>query len=79
MPTSSHSIVVYTNPYARDFYESGMMIPLLGGLVSGLVVFVILCTVFGTYVNRNKGNVFLAIFAIFSLLAGGIVFSQLTI
>ena len=30
--TQQQSITVYTNPYQRDFYESGMLIPLIGGL-----------------------------------------------
>jgi len=36
------SITVYTNPYQRDFYESGMLIPLMGGLGTGFIVFILL-------------------------------------
>jgi len=39
---NTQSIIVYTNPYQRDFYESGMLIPLIGGLTVFFITFLIL-------------------------------------
>lgn len=42
---NTQSIIVYRNPAEAAFWESGMLIPLLGGLGSFLIVMLILSAI----------------------------------
>ena len=37
----TQSIIVYRNPMEQAFWESGMMIPIVGGISAGLLAFAI--------------------------------------
>lgn len=53
MNTQTH--IVYRNRAEHDFYESGMMIPLFGGLAAGFVTMLVLCWIAGRVTQRISG------------------------
>ena len=44
--TQTQTHIVYRNRLEHDFYESGMLIPLIGALLAGFVVFLALAALF---------------------------------
>jgi len=74
--------IVYRNRVEHDFYESGMMVPLGGGLLVGFLVFLGLCKLFERHLNRWSGdrggnNMLMGGFALAAIGAGVAVFKYL--
>lgn len=77
-------IIVYRSQAEYDFYQSGMMIPMLGGMAVGFVVFLALCKLFERHVNRWNGdrggnNMLLGGFGLLAFGAGMFTFNWLMI
>lgn len=74
------SITVYTSPYQRDFYESGMLIPLIGGLAVGFILFLALMKLAERVVGGYRvSNLTMGGAAVFALCAGALTFHWLFI
>ena len=48
----TQSIIVYRNPMEQAFWESGMMIPIVGGIAAGLVAFAAAYKLTGYVINK---------------------------
>lgn len=77
--TQTH--IVYRNRVEHDFYESGMMIPLIGGLSIGFLVFVFLAWAAQKASRSWRGPSQLAIVAsaVVAIICGGYTFNHLMI
>ena len=79
--TQTH--IVYRNRVEHDFYESGMMVPLVGGLVAGFLVFLALAALFERITRRwsigKLDNMLLAGFGLIAAGCGAGVFHWLAI
>lgn len=49
------SIIVYRNPIEAAFWESNMLIPLLGGMAAGVGLFLLMMWVAGKIYQRRYG------------------------
>lgn len=52
---TTQSVVIYT-PVQDALYNSGLLIPLIGGMAAGVLVFVALSMMFGRWVNSPGGR-----------------------
>lgn len=80
MNTQTH--IVYRNRMEHDFYESGMLVPLLGGLGVGLLVFLVLIAVAGKVLDKHFrmwANWMMGASAVVSLCVGWLVLKWLLI
>jgi len=78
--SQNQSITVYTNPYQRDFYESGMLIPLIGGLAVGFILFLALMKLAERMIgSRRVSNLTMGGAAIAALCAGALTLHWLFI
>ena len=68
--------IVYRNRAEHDFYESGMMIPLIGGLGVGFLLFLGLMAIIQMPRRGFHGpsNFAVGVAAVISLIAGGAAF-----
>lgn len=75
----NQSIIVYHNPLQQAFWESDMLIPLLGGLGSGFLLFVVLMWIAGKVSGdwRGPNNTATGSAAVASIVAGVLVFKWL--
>jgi len=78
---TTQSIIVYRNPVEAAFWESGIIVPLGGGLGTGFIVFLLL-TALAKKVSRDwrgPSNLAMGAAAVVALIAGGLVFHWLAI
>lgn len=75
----TQTVIVYRNRAEHDFYESGMMIPLIGGLGVGLLTMLFLAWVAGKLSRDWRGPSGLVVGAccVASLVAGVLTFNWL--
>lgn len=80
--SNTQSIVVYT-PVEHALYNGGMLIPLMGGLLAGFLVFLVLAALFERVTRRwsigKLDNMLLAGFGLVAAGCGAAVFQWLVI
>lgn len=76
---NTQSIIVYRNPAEAAFWQSGMFVPLFGGLGVGMLVFILLTHMFDRAINRSNNNTPMIVCAILSVIAGAFTFHWLLI
>ena len=71
--------IVYRNRVEHDFYESGMLVPLGGGLLVGFLVFLALASLAKKVSKdwRGPSNTAITLAAIVAVVAGGFTFHSL--
>lgn len=77
--SNTQSIIVYRNPAEAAFWESGMLIPLIGGLGTGFLVFIVLAAIAKKLSRdwRGPSNLALGAAGIASVAAGLLAFNWL--
>lgn len=78
---TTQSIIVYRNPAEAAFWESGMLIPLVGGLGVGFILFLVLMKI-ATKVSRDwrgPSNFVTGAAAVVSICAGVLTLLWLSI
>lgn len=78
---TTQSIIVYRNPIEAAFWESGMLLPLMGGLGVGFIVFLLLMWIAGKVSRDWRGppNWMTASAGVVSVIAGFLVFHNLMV
>lgn len=80
--TQTQTHIVYRNRLEHDFYESGMLIPLIGALLAGFVVFLALAALFERASRRwsigKLDNMLLGGFGLIAAGCGAAVFRWLS-
>ncbi len=77
--SNTQSIIVYRNPAEAAFWESGMLIPLFGGLATGFLIFCVLAAVAKKFSGdwRGPSNMALGAAGVAAFAAGVLTFDWL--